>query len=284
MQNIISNKKFFLCLFIIFSIFWASDIKAETYIDARWVGGTPSSPPSCTSPFQNIDESNCVAIQGAKPQKASSDPSKLNPYVCCGSNTNVSGTSSGTDILKTPPLEKIKTVFTPQAPIPGIDYGSLEGFLSSIYKVGIGFVGILALVQLIRGGVMYMISGAVDQKGAAKLIITDAFIGLALALGSYLIIYTINPNLLKVSLPKAPPKTNISGGLPSTASSTPSTSPIPEGAKEGLISKCMGYPELQSHIDNGYGCIDVPEEKGTCTTAGEGYFRCYPSATSATSP
>lgn len=297
MQNIIPNKRFFLFLLITLGIFWTTDIKAETYIDARWVG-EPLGNPSCESigtVFKQIDSSNCSAkdpggiyyltdgkITSQAPETGTPFVVKK-PYVCCGSNTNVSGTSSETDILTTPKLEKIKTVFTPQAPIPGINYGAgIAEFVSSIYSWGIGIVGILALVQLIRGGFIYMISGAVDKKSEAKSIITDAFIGLALALGSYLIIYIINPAVLTIKFPEAPPKTDISGGLPSTASSTPEA-PI-EGATEGLIRKCMIHEELQGYMDyDRYKCIVDPEKAGTCPI-GEGAFICTLPGTAVPTP
>lgn len=88
------------------------------------------------------------------------------------------------------------------APLPQeISYSSPSAYIASLYKWGIGIVGILALVQLIRGGILYMVSGAVDQKGAAKEHILNALIGLGLALASYIILTIINPTLLELKEP-----------------------------------------------------------------------------------
>lgn len=86
------------------------------------------------------------------------------------------------------------------ATIPGVEYeAGFQAYLGSLYTWGISIVGILALVQLIRGGIMFMVSGAVDQRSAAKGIITDALIGLGLALASYVLLNYINPTLVNPS-------------------------------------------------------------------------------------
>ena len=95
------------------------------------------------------------------------------------------------------------------AQIPGVDYSDFPIFIKTLYDWGIGIVGLLAFAQLVRGGIMYMISGAVDKKDSAKHIITDALIGLTLALASYLIVYTINPQLTTVNLGLEPLEVNI---------------------------------------------------------------------------
>lgn len=92
--------------------------------------------------------------------------------------------------------------YTYVAPTPqGISYSSPSEYIKSLYNWGIGIVGILALVQLIRGGIMYMVAGAVNTKGAAKGIIINAFLGLILALGSFLLLNIINPELTKINMP-----------------------------------------------------------------------------------
>lgn len=89
------------------------------------------------------------------------------------------------------------------APIPGVEAGGTPAdYIASLYGWGIGIVGILALLQLVRGGIMYMVAGAVDTKNAAKGIITEAMIGLGLALASYLILNIVNPTLLELKMPE----------------------------------------------------------------------------------
>lgn len=79
--------------------------------------------------------------------------------------------------------------------ISGKDIGDL---VPGIYKFGLGLVGISALAALIVGGIMYMTAGgSQDQTKRARTWVSNAFFGLALALLSYLILNTINPDLLK---------------------------------------------------------------------------------------
>lgn len=86
------------------------------------------------------------------------------------------------------------------ATIPGVEYeAGFQAYLGSLYTWGISIVGILALAQLVRGGIMYMVAGAVNTKEAAKGIITDALIGLGLALASYMFLSYINPTLVNPS-------------------------------------------------------------------------------------
>lgn len=87
--------------------------------------------------------------------------------------------------------------------IPKLSQGETPDFntyVSGIYQFLIMIVGICALFMITVGGYMYITSaGNNATMGKAKSIITDAIIGLVLALLSYLIFYTINPNLTNPS-------------------------------------------------------------------------------------
>ncbi len=88
--------------------------------------------------------------------------------------------------------------YTPMEAIPG--FGSPTDFPSyviAIYKFGLWTIGISALLMILLGGFMYLTSaGNASQTGKAKGVITDAIIGLVLALTSWLLLYTINPDLV----------------------------------------------------------------------------------------
>jgi len=68
--------------------------------------------------------------------------------------------------------------------------------LSRLYVYGVGVVAIAAMIMLVIGGVQYMVAGEKDPS-SAKERIRNAIWGLILALTSYLILYTINPDLTK---------------------------------------------------------------------------------------
>ncbi len=82
--------------------------------------------------------------------------------------------------------------------IPGIDKSpTFPEYVTGIYKFAIVIVAIAALLMLSIGGFAYMASaGNQAQAGTAKKIITDALLGLVVVFLSWLVLYTINPDLL----------------------------------------------------------------------------------------
>ena len=74
-------------------------------------------------------------------------------------------------------------------------------YIATAYQFGIGVAMILAVVMMMIGGVRYLVAGG--DAGAvtkAKANISDAIMGLALALGSYLILNTVNPRILRLNV------------------------------------------------------------------------------------
>ena len=70
-------------------------------------------------------------------------------------------------------------------------------YFERLYIWLLGFVGLAALFAIVYGGVLYIFSGAIESTAEAKRWITNAIIGLVIAGGSYLLLYTINPDLVK---------------------------------------------------------------------------------------
>lgn len=123
--------------------------------------------------------------------------------------------------------------YTPLAPLPlgkgGESLGTytLSSYLSGMLRLIIALGGAISILMAIVGGVQYVASGiAPSAKNEAKGRITNSFIGLAIILSSYLLLNTINPDLvnLKFSLekvegtrqklaPKKNPETPVIAGL-----------------------------------------------------------------------
>lgn len=79
--------------------------------------------------------------------------------------------------------------------------GAFSGFLVQIYKFGLSAAIFLAFLMIVISGVQYVISGAsVDKKSEAMSRIKSALFGLLLALCTWLILYTINPDLVNNGL------------------------------------------------------------------------------------
>ncbi len=71
-------------------------------------------------------------------------------------------------------------------------------YLSTIYKLAIIVASIVAVVMLIQQGIVIIMSAGGEAKGGAYKRIGQIAIGLFIAWGSYVIFYTINPELVKL--------------------------------------------------------------------------------------
>ena len=90
----------------------------------------------------------------------------------------------------------------------GPEGGILE-YVRYLYFLGLVFIGATALFALVYGGLMYMTSDVITSKEEAKKWMLGAVTGLSLGFLSYLILFTINPDLvkwkLKIKEAKLPP-------------------------------------------------------------------------------
>jgi len=106
--------------------------------------------------------------------------------------------------LVSPALADSANYYKPLVQIPGMPTGdvSLTKYLSTLYNFLISIVGILAMGVIIYGGMRYMTSaGNPTVAEDAKETIMSAVYGLALALGSWLIINVVNPDILVLKNP-----------------------------------------------------------------------------------
>jgi len=75
-----------------------------------------------------------------------------------------------------------------------------SGFINGLFKFSIAIGAIGAVLRLAYAGYLYMgQSDMWSHKGEAKQIIQDVTIGLLLLLAIYLILYQINPDILKLT-------------------------------------------------------------------------------------
>src|SRR3989344_1420792 len=101
--------------------------------------------------------------------------------------------------------------YTPLEPLPGTVDGwgetqQLPALLSALFKLLITLGSLFAVVMLVAAGIGYMVSEAAVDIQKAKDRAQAALWGLLLLTGCWLILYTINPDLLKFNLniPMAP--------------------------------------------------------------------------------
>lgn len=78
-------------------------------------------------------------------------------------------------------------------------------YIAKVYNYGTGVAGLVAGVMFIVGGFQYLTAGGSKKRlDAGKERIRDAMIGLLLVLGAYVILNTVNPDTLKLQMPKIP--------------------------------------------------------------------------------
>lgn len=86
---------------------------------------------------------------------------------------------------------------------PGINTsgtsGDLGAFLGQVFNFGIAAAVTLAFIMIIWGGIEMMSSDSWTKKDGGKKKIWDAIWGLLIALISWLLLYTINPDLVNFS-------------------------------------------------------------------------------------
>ena len=90
------------------------------------------------------------------------------------------------------------------APLPGFGYTigsdlSIGKYVNTVIKIVIGLMGIAAVFIIIGAGIEYMTSDSFGIKMGAKGKIQDAALGLAVIIGIYVILRTINPYLLDLN-------------------------------------------------------------------------------------
>ncbi len=76
---------------------------------------------------------------------------------------------------------------------PDVDFGK---YVNTVLGVIIGIAGAIAVVMFVVAGIQYMASDVITSKGAAIGIINNTLSGLALLLGAFILLRTINPDLV----------------------------------------------------------------------------------------
>lgn len=106
----------------------------------------------------------------------------------------VSAEAATTTVGQTP----VGQLFT----FPWSDATDLNALVKQIYLIALGIIGILAFGMIIFGGIQYSMSaGDPSRQKDARDRITQAIWGVILLLAAFLILNTINPDLIKLTDP-----------------------------------------------------------------------------------
>ena len=234
-------------------------------------GGTPNGPPSNTlptpqknsepyyDPMTGLCITNCPA--GVAPTQSNSTPS---PTQSATANTPANKTGGNITYI---PLEPLCT--TGNCPTSyGANGAGFAQYVSSAYRLLVVLGSLLAVVLLTIGGVRYMTGFSEGQLDSAKKQMRAALWGLLVVVGSYLILYTLNPDLLKFNL--NPANSTVTQASPANPFATP------------LTSYQQSVNKLQSDI-NAIGTMSDSERRNTfnkqnCTSINNQNSDIYTSA------
>lgn len=175
--------------FVLALFFMPRQASAITECCCRYTNGVNTG--TCEFIDRAIDET-CASYKNSEEWKTSD-------------NANFCSTST-----KPEPKKKNPIIFIPNISIPGSDIfvkgGSVTvngrfigDYVSAIYSFLAGVIAMIAAVMILYGGFQWMTaSGNAGNVQKAKTTIYSSLIAIVLTLGSYLLLYTINPQLVQI--------------------------------------------------------------------------------------
>ncbi len=178
-------------------------------------------------------------------------------------SNNPCNASTGNGNLGYCPLEPIKD-FTLVGNGSAADVATL---LKGLFRILFSLAALLAVTRLVIGGIMYMTSDVAGSKSQAKKWAMSSLYGLLILAGSYLILNTINPDLIKLNLTvpnvgKAVSPSSSTGGQTGTQGNTQGSN---QGNTQGtgttkitgFSSACNGFngrgSGISLYLDGGSG-------------------------------
>lgn len=256
---------------------------------------------TCETGQECLENNKCFTkIEDAKTEEACKAAGKSQPTYKFIGNVCYLADNALTEYKKTPTIAGQKTYTEIKPPtlsikIPQLAFSQIKDlmtqeddgtylqipwigqYLKAVYNFSLGIVSMVAVIMIILAGVQIITSGGGERKTAAYKKILQIFIGLAIAWGSYAILYNINPSLvqfkaLKVKWiePENMPQFeelqtatgDTSGGETDVGSYTPVFSNCPITLSEGFSPS--GHPEKEARTMAFYSNINSAI-KGTTT-------------------
>ncbi len=78
----------------------------------------------------------------------------------------------------------------------------MSDYIIIVFNYGVGVAGLIATVMFMVGGFQYLTAGTSDRTSKGKERIKNAIVGMLLVFGAMLILRTVNPDTLKLQMPK----------------------------------------------------------------------------------
>lgn len=146
---------------------------------------------------------------------------------------------------------------------------TLSTYLNDAFKIGVGIAGVFAVLMIVIGGISY-IGGASNPsaRSEAKNKITNAIFGLILAIASWLILSTINPDLLKTEVEFSTVSTmTTTGEIGDTTVTAPET-------EDGGPGEPCGSSEGSSCVEGSFLCPSGSSRDWSGRSCISGYICC----------
>jgi hypothetical protein len=143
---------------------------------------------------------------------------------------------------------------------------SIGVFIANFYTLALLFAGILAFGAIVYGGVRYAAGrGNPTSESEGRSWITNALLGLLLLVGAYIILYTINPTLVSLTVPNLP-ALNVASSSQGLGNLAPSQ---PGAGNNGTAAGCSGGT-CQNLQNDGLTCKPASQQPGgvsSCSAA-----------------
>lgn len=228
-------------------VYAATNLCGAGYVAVDRGDGTTQCTDSTGSSY-TVQNSNGQATGGAVPGVGVTNSAGV-PVTPATAATTITSTIPGS-------CTSCNLGYTPLEPIPGITSGtnltdphSLPGIINTIFKIFITVGALLAVISLTWGGIEYMVSGSAVTKAGGIKRAQAALWGILLLAAIWLILYTINPQLLNFTLTPCADGVNctvigsaITQTTPGTTATTPTT------ASQQGISSALNTPSCVASL------------------------------------
>ncbi len=138
----------------------------------------------------------------------------------------------------------------------------LGTFLNAIYKYCVGLAAVLAVIQIMRAGIIYMGGDSVTEVKQARELISTAILGLVLVLSPVLVFSIIDKRILNLNIGSDFSALSTSSDSPAASSADAATPNTADGTVQPG-GDCTTDTNCQNQ--NGLDYICQPEGGGTCT-------------------
>jgi hypothetical protein len=108
-------------------------------------------------------------------------------------------------LLLIPSVVFAEEVFVPLTTLPGIGAISSSGdglstFLNTVYRLCVGAAAVIAVIQITRAGIVYMLQDSLTEKKEARHLINMSLLGLLLVLAPTIVFSVIDQRILSLKI------------------------------------------------------------------------------------